>query len=91
MTLSCIFNTFKSLASCVAVITADQAVRGGKVIELKKTVDAAVAKCPSVKHVFVSKRTGADVPSQSRDLPLDSVSLCAICSLRSRTLYVIYM
>ena len=52
-------------------------------IELKKTVDAAVAKCPSVKHVFVSKRTGADVPSQSRDLPLDSVSLCAICSLGS--------
>ena len=29
-------------ATCKAVVTADQGVRGGKVIELKKTVDDAV-------------------------------------------------
>lgn len=57
------------------MITTDQAVRGGKIIELKKTVDAAVSKCPSVKQVFVAKRTGASVPSTSLDVPLDQVSM----------------
>ncbi|XP_067939369.1 acetyl-coenzyme A synthetase 2-like, mitochondrial [Watersipora subatra] len=60
-------------ASCTAVITSDQALRGGKIIELKRTVDAAVAKCPSVKHVFVSQRTGADLPNMPLDLPLDKL------------------
>ena len=47
------------------VFTADQGLRGGKVIELKKTVDQAVASCPGVKTVFVAKRTGtADVAMQ---------------------------
>lgn len=39
------------------VITANQSVRGGKLIDLKKTVDAAVKQCSSVKNVLVYKRT----------------------------------
>lgn len=62
------------VAKCNAVITSDQAVRGGKVIELKRTVDAAVASCPSIQHVFVTQRTGADVPCSKIDVPLEKVS-----------------
>jgi len=43
------------------VITADEGVRGGKPIPLKANTDAAVAKCPTVKKVFVVKRTGGDI------------------------------
>ena len=39
------------------VFTANQGMRGGRAIELKKTVDAALAKCPCVQHVFIYKRT----------------------------------
>ena len=55
------------------MITADQALRGSKKIELKKTVDAAVEMSPSVKRVFVMKRTGADVHMGDKDIPLDEV------------------
>jgi acetyl-CoA synthetase len=43
------------------VITADEGVRGGRKIPLKANVDAAVAKCPTVKSVVVLKRTGANI------------------------------
>ena len=43
------------------VITADEGVRGGKPIPLKANTDAAVAKCPTVKKVFVVRRTGGDI------------------------------
>ena len=43
------------------VITADEGVRGGKPIPLKANTDAAVAKCPTVKKVFIVKRTGGDI------------------------------
>jgi acetyl-CoA synthetase len=49
-------------AKCKAVITADEGVRGRKPIPLKRTVDEAVLACPSVKYVFVAKRTGNKVP-----------------------------
>ena len=42
-------------------------------IELKRTVDAAVSKCDTVKQVFVAKRTGADVPQSALDVPLEKV------------------
>lgn len=58
-------------AGAETVITADQAVRGGKVIQLKQVVDAAVAKCPSVRQVFVGTRTGAEVKMGPKDIPLD--------------------
>lgn len=58
------------------MVTADQGIRGGKVIELKRTVDAAVAECDCVENVFVTTRTGAEVPMQSgRDIKLEEVSV----------------
>lgn len=44
-------------AQCKCIITANQGVRGGKIIELKKTVDEVVKKCPSLKQVYVFNRT----------------------------------
>ncbi len=43
------------------VLTADEGLRGGKPIPLKKNVDEALEKCPDVKTVVVVKRTGATV------------------------------
>jgi acyl-coenzyme A synthetase/AMP-(fatty) acid ligase len=47
----------------VAVITADQQVRGGKQLPLKSIVDEALALggCDSVKNVIVYKRTGGNI------------------------------
>jgi acetyl-CoA synthetase len=49
-------------SKCKAVITADEGVRGRKIIPLKRMVDEAVMACPSVLNVFVTKRTGNKVP-----------------------------
>ncbi len=49
-------------AGAVAVITADQGLRGGKIIPLKRTVDEATMASPSVRTVFMARRTGAKVP-----------------------------
>ena len=43
------------------VITADEAVRGGKVIPLKANVDKALEHCPQVRNVLVVRRTGGPV------------------------------
>jgi acetyl-CoA synthetase len=43
------------------VITADEAVRGGKAIPLKTNVDIALEKATNVQKVLVVRRTGADV------------------------------
>lgn len=48
-------------ADCQIVITADEGVRGGKIIPLKANVDAAVAECPNVHSVVVVERTGGKV------------------------------
>jgi len=44
------------------VITADEGVRGGRIIPLKLNVDAALALAPGVTSVIVVGRTGAAVP-----------------------------
>ena len=44
------------------VITADEGLRGGKVIPLKRNVDEALKDCPQVADVIVVRRTRADVP-----------------------------
>ena len=44
------------------VITADEGLRGGKVIPLKGNVDEALKDCPQVSDVIVIRRTRADVP-----------------------------
>ena len=43
------------------MVTADQAVRNGKTIDLKRTVDEALRRCPQVTNVLVQRRTGAGV------------------------------
>ena len=59
-------------AKAAAVITADQGLRGGKVIPLKRIVDEAVMAAPGVRNVFVTKRTGAKVPFfPPRDVDMD--------------------
>jgi len=56
-------------SDCQIVITADEGVRGGRVIPLKANVDEALKQCPNVHTVFVVKRTKADVPwFEERDL-----------------------
>ncbi|MCR5878268.1 acetate--CoA ligase [Phenylobacterium sp. J367] len=50
------------------VITADEGVRGGKIVPLKKNVDEALKECPGVTDVIVVRRTRADVPmTEGRD------------------------
>ncbi|WP_249677719.1 acetate--CoA ligase [Pseudomonas abieticivorans] len=44
-------------ADCRTVITADEAVRGGKYIPLKSNVDKALQSCPAVSTVVVVERT----------------------------------
>ncbi len=48
-------------AECVAVLTQDGLYRRGAEIKLKTTVDEALSKCTTVKHVVVLKRTGSEV------------------------------
>jgi acetyl-CoA synthetase len=48
------------------VITADEGLRGQKVIPLKKNIDEALKKCPDVKKCIVLKRTGGNVPFDSK-------------------------
>jgi len=43
------------------IITADEGVRGGKIIPLKKITDEALKKCPNIKKCIVIKRTGGEV------------------------------
>jgi acetyl-CoA synthetase len=53
----------------VAVITADEGVRGGKIVPLKSNVDAALEHAPNIRFVLVVERTGADVNMRKgRDL-----------------------
>ncbi|WP_298633041.1 acetate--CoA ligase [uncultured Umboniibacter sp.] len=48
-------------ATCSALITADEGVRGGRQVPLKVNADLALESCPSVHTSIVVQRTGADV------------------------------
>ncbi len=43
------------------IITADEGIRGGKKIPLKKSVDEALKNCPSIQTCIVVNRTGEEV------------------------------
>lgn len=43
------------------IVTADEGVRGGKTIPLKKNTDEALKKCPGGEKVLVVRRTGGDI------------------------------
>jgi acetyl-CoA synthetase len=49
------------------VITVDGAWRRGTVVPLKESADVAVARCPSVEHVVVVRRTENDVTMGTKD------------------------
>ncbi|MCC6716426.1 MAG: acetate--CoA ligase [Acetobacteraceae bacterium] len=51
-------------SECAILITADEGRRGGRRVPLKVNADAAVAQCPSIKHVVVVKVTGGNVAMQ---------------------------
>ncbi len=84
-------------ARCKAVITADEGVRGKKVIPLKRTVDEATMACPTVEHVFIARRTGGKIPFfPPRDIWLDEAMeaerpYCPIEHMDSEdTLFLLY-
>jgi acetyl-CoA synthetase len=63
-------------AGAVAVITADEQMRGGRTIPLKAAVDEALAigGCDTIKNVIVYRRTGGQVAwDAKRDLWLHDV------------------
>ncbi len=56
------------------VITADEGVRGGKIIPLKKIADEAMMQCPNVKKCVVVKRTGNSVNwDDERDVAYEDI------------------
>ena len=56
-------------SECTVLITADEGVRGGRSIPLKKNADAALESCPNVNTVFVVERTGGEIFwSEGRDV-----------------------
>jgi acetyl-CoA synthetase len=62
-------------ANCEMVITADEGLRGGKVVPLKSNVDEALEKCPDVRNTLVIKRTGGSIPwNDSRDVWYEEIS-----------------
>jgi acetyl-CoA synthetase len=64
------------------VITADEGLRGGKAVPLKRNVDEALEQCPGVTDVIVVRRTRAEVPmTEGRDafysdLKADVADIC---------------
>jgi acetyl-CoA synthetase len=56
-------------AQAKLVITADGGFRRGNAAALKPIVDDSVARCPSVEHVLVVRRTGQDIGwTEGRDI-----------------------
>ena len=56
------------------VVTADEGIRGGKIIPLKSTTDKALETCPNVKKCLVIKRTNKKVNLvKNRDVYLDEI------------------
>jgi acetyl-CoA synthetase len=83
---SVVFGGFspESLASRIRdcdssiVITADEGVRGGKIIPLKRNIDEALTHVEGVSSVVVVTRTGAAVPmTEGRDIVYEDAAATA--------------
>ncbi len=56
-------------SECVALITADEGLRGGRKVPLKDNADKACAECPSIKNVVVVQRTSGKIHwAEGRDV-----------------------
>ena len=56
-------------SDCQTLITADEGVRGGKKIPLKKNCDLAMQGCPNLTSCIVVERTGGEIDMQAgRDI-----------------------
>ncbi len=56
------------------IVTADEGIRGGKIIPLKNTTDKALESCPDVKKCLVVRRTNNKVSfDENRDIYLDEL------------------
>ncbi|VFV33764.1 acetyl-coenzyme a synthetase [Lynx pardinus] len=83
-------------AKCKVVITFNQGLRGGRVVELKKIVDEAVKHCPTIQHVLVAHRTDNKVHMGRLDIPLEQEmakedTVCAPESMSSEDmLFLLY-
>ena len=57
------------------VITADEGLRGGKIIPLKDIIDDALSKCRKIKKCIVVKRTGNNISwDDNRDVWLSDIT-----------------
>jgi acetyl-CoA synthetase len=84
-------------SECVAILTQDTSYRRGNEIQLKRTVDEAMAACPTVKHVVVYRRTGTAAPMTEgrdhwwHDLMAKASAACPAAELDSEDpLYILY-
>jgi acetyl-CoA synthetase len=50
------------------IITADQGVRRGKILDLKKIVDSTIASAPSIENVIILKRGTTEIKMSKKDL-----------------------
>ena len=55
------------------IITADQGIRRGKILELKKIADSAITTTPSIEHVIVLKRGTDEIIMNEKDLLWDEL------------------
>ena len=56
-------------SECRLLVTADEGVRGGRSVALKKNADKALEECPSIDTCIVVRRTGGEVAwTDGRDL-----------------------
>jgi len=62
-------------SDCQTVITADEGLRGSKIIPLKENVDEALIQCPKIHTVIVVRRTAAQVNwVENRDVDYQTIT-----------------